>query len=207
MISFDQWLLFLSVTFVVSASPGPLMLLTMFNGINYGYSRSLPGMLGASCGNLILVAITALGISLLLNYADSAITFIKWFGVLYLFYLGCKSLFVRHAPGLSTAHYSGAAGPRNIFLKSFLVSISNPKGLVYFAALFPQFIEISKPLPLQFLILTITFLATDFLWMSVYAKGGHLFAQWLSTRGHRDGLQRLSGFLLVVAAVLLAVVE
>ncbi|MBN1378940.1 MAG: LysE family translocator [Gammaproteobacteria bacterium] len=203
MISLSHWLLFFSVTFAVSASPGPLMLLTMSNGMHYGYFRSLPGMLGASLGNLILVGVTALGIGLLVHSSEEKLTALKWFGVLYLIYLGGKQFFSLHRYALSIQTDIQTSGLQILF-KAFLVSLTNPKGIIYFVALFPQFIVLQKPLALQFMILTLTFLVTDLIWMSIYAKGGNILAMWLKSAGHQYYIRCLSGGLLIVAALILA---
>ena len=203
MISFEQWFLFLSITFAVSASPGPLMLLTMSNGINYGYIRSLPGVFGASSGNLILVFFTGLGISLLFQLDEKVFASIKWAGIFYLLYLGLKQIVGARAAGNTIVRNKIIENATGIFLKSFLVSLTNPKGLIYFIALFPQFVDVDKPLYMQFVILTVTFLLTDFIWMSIYAKGGHLLKVWLETGKHNASIRYISGGLLLLAALIL----
>lgn len=203
MISIDQWMLFLSITFVVSASPGPLMLLTMSNGINHGYIKSLPGMLGASIGNLILVILTGLAVGLLFQLPDPVFITIKWAGVFYLLYLGGRQIFgAKTVASIATEDEFNRRASR-VFTKSLLVSLSNPKGLFYFIALFPQFVVVSESIAPQFVVLTITFLMTDFLWMSIYAKGGHIINVWLSKGKHDTSVRYVSGILLFIAALIL----
>ena len=180
------------------------MLLSMSNGINYGYLRSLAGMLGASFGNLILVAWTAVGIGVILDYQDSIFPILKWFGILYLSYLGGKEFFKKQDSGLGKLDNQHLSGTKKIFLRAFFVSLSNPKGLIYFIALFPQFVVPNESIVLQFSVLTLTFLVTDFLWMSIYAKGGTILANWLNAGGHGRKMRHLSAMLLIIAAIVLA---
>src|SRR5688500_7260540 len=84
--------LFLSITFLVSASPGPVMLACMSNGARYGIARALEGMMGASLGNLCLVALSALGLGLIISSNDVLFFAIKWLGAIYLIYLGVQMI-------------------------------------------------------------------------------------------------------------------
>lgn len=195
--------LFLSITFVVSASPGPVMLSCMANGGRVGLRKALVGMLGASLGNLVLVGLSALGLGLLVSQNDFLFTTLKWFGAAYLAFLGLQII---RAPisnnQLQAAPIESTA--KSIGWNSFFIAISNPKGLIYFGALFPQFINYQEPLALQFLILTVTFLVTDLIWMMIYAMAGKKIMDWLKTPKHQLWFNCLSGLVLIAAGVFMA---
>lgn len=203
MLSLEQWLIFLSVSFAVSASPGPLMLLSLSNGASYGYFRTLPGMLGASLAHIVLVVLTALGIGVIVHASPSLFSATKWIGILYLICMGAGYCFLRRASTVESEDTDREPNNINILMRFFVVSVSNPKALLFFVALFPQFIVGDDALVSQFAILTITFIVTDFIWMSVYAKGGFVLATWLKTAGHGHMVNQICGSLLIIAALML----
>lgn len=201
--SIADFTLFLSITFVVSASPGPVMLSCMSNGGRYGMAKAIEGMVGASLGNLCLVALSAIGLGLIVSSNDLLFNSIKWLGAFYLGYLGIQLI---RQPAVRVELGNATANPsRAIWLSSFLIAVSNPKGFIYFGALFPQFIDYDHPLTLQFGLLTITFLLTDMLWMLAYAALGKQIMTWLKTPKHQKLFNITSGLALMIAGLLVAI--
>ena len=195
--------LFLSVTFVVSASPGPVMLSCMSNGGRLGLRKAVVGMIAASAGNLVLLGLSALGLGLIVSQNDFLFNAMKWLGALYLVYLGIQ--IVRTPIKLeSTEDTPALSSTKSVWWSSFFIALSNPKGLIYFGALFPQFINYQQPLALQFLVLTITFLVTDLIWMLIYALAGNKIMQWLKAPNHQKLFNSTSGFILVAAGIFMA---
>lgn len=203
MIPLDQLILFFTVTFFVSASPGPVMLSCMTNGGHYGVAKAFYGMAGASIGNLILMLLSALGLGLLLSEAVLLFTLIKWVGAAYLIFLGVQ-LFVKPIDPHADSHMHYTSSAAVLFFQSIGIAVSNPKGLIYFGALFPQFIAPEKPLALQFATLTAIFLLLDLVWMLIYAKSGSYIVRWLKTPRHHRLFNRLSGGALIGTGLLLA---
>lgn len=198
---YDQLWLFITLTFFVSASPGPVMLSCMADAGRFGFGKSVFTMLGASAGNLILMLLSALGLGLLVEEAEWVFNIIKWVGAAYLVYLGIQLFiasphdFNQEIPQISSHH---------LFMKSLMVAITNPKGLIYFGALFPQFIDIQKSMPPQFLVLTIIFLLMDLVWMVIYATGGSVIIKWMSTPTHQRWFNQVSGGALMLMGCVLA---
>lgn len=202
----DQLLLFLTVTLFVSASPGPVMLSCLANGGQYGVRKSLYGMAGASLGNLLLMLLSVVGLGLVLNRAEWLFDLIKWIGAAYLVYLGWQ-LMVKPVPASLDPHTRFTTSAWVLFFQSVGIAVSNPKGVIYFGALFPQFIAPDRPLLAQFLLLTVIFLAMDLAWMLIYAAGGRYILRWLKTPRHHRWFNRLSGGALVMAGVLLTLTD
>jgi len=199
--SLEQLWLFITLTFIVSASPGPVMLSCMADAGRFGFAKSIYTMLGASTGNLVLMLLSAVGLGLLVGEAEWIFHTIKWIGAAYLVYLGI-ALFLAaphnlqdELPTIRSSH---------LFWKSLLVAVTNPKGLIYFGALFPQFIDIHQSMTPQFTLLTLIFLATDLLWMAIYALGGSAIMRWLKSPSHQRWFNRLSGGALIAAGIALA---
>lgn len=195
--------LFLSITFLVSASPGPVMLSCMSNGARLGIAKASAGMLGASLGNLCLVALSALGLGLLVSQHDWLFNLLKWAGAGYLVYMGWQII---QSPLHQTATPATRAGQslRAVAVNGFLIAIGNPKGLLYFGALFPQFIAYQQPLAAQFLVLTACFLSCDIMWMLAYALAGKTIMRWLHQPIHQLWFNRSSGLLLMTAGLFMA---
>ncbi|MCE3253529.1 MAG: homoserine lactone transporter [Cellvibrio sp.] len=197
----DQLWLFTTITLVLSASPGPVMLACMIDAGRYGFAKSLFTMLGASAGNLVLMLLSALGLGLLVEEAEWIFHTIKWIGAAYLVYLGIQLAF---APPLNVDLEARQIRSSHLFGKAFVVAVTNPKGLIYFGALFPQFIDIHRSMPPQFALLTVIFLAMDFVWMSIYALGGRGIMHWLKSPEHQRWFNWISGGALILAGGVLA---
>ncbi|WP_439587787.1 LysE family translocator [Hydrogenophaga sp.] len=166
-------LIFALVSLVGIATPGPTVLLALSNGSRYGVRASLPGMAGAVVSDFVLIAAVALGLGALLAASEFAFSVVKWVGVAYLAYLGVRMLMstgTLAVPGDDP----GALPPsgRSIFMRSFFVAVSNPKGYLMFTAFLPQFIVPTEPQFAQYATLAITFAVIDFMVMLVYAVAG-----------------------------------
>ena len=197
----DQLWLFTTITLVLSASPGPVMLACMIDAGRYGFAKSFYTMLGASAGNLVLMLLSALGLGLLVEQAEWIFHTIKWIGAAYLVYLGIQ---LALAPPLNVDLEARQIRSSHLFGKAFVVAVTNPKGLIYFGALFPQFIDIHRSMPPQFALLTVIFLAMDFVWMSIYALGGRGIMHWLKSPEHQRWFNWISGGALILAGGALA---
>ena len=113
-------------------------------------------------------ACSVLGISALILYSATAFTVVKILGAFYLFYLGVK-LWRNGIGGAETRSDDTTIRPLGLYGQGLIVALTNPKAIVFTTALFPQFIEVSEPLPIQFGILVLTFMSFSFLALSGFA--------------------------------------
>lgn len=192
--------LFIAVTFVVSASPGPVMLSCMNNGGRFGVKAAITGMLGASLSNMILMMLSTLGLGLLISQNDLLFNGLKWAGAGYLAFMGWQIIRTPMADNANPQQPSDR-NPKSLFLNSLLIALSNPKGFIYFGALYPEFINYQKPLSMQLLFLAVVFLTTDLLWMFAYAAAGNSIMQWLTTAKHQRIFNVISGAVLIAAGI------
>ena len=163
-------LLFSLVALVAIATPGPTVLLALANGTHYGVRRSLPGMLGAVMSDVVLVAAVALGLGALLAASEFWFSVLKWVGAIYLAWLGIRLLRSQGGLDLPTQGIPGTGHDgRAIFMKSFLVAVTNPKGYLFCSALLPQFIDPAAAQVPQYLAIGLVFTGMDFSVMLVYA--------------------------------------
>jgi len=198
----DQLFIFLSLTLLVSASPGPVMLAAMANGGLYGVRRAIWGMVGATAGNLVLIVLSAVGMGLVLKNSDTLFRTIQWLGAAYLIWLGIK-MCLQPASENIAANAIRESANAHLFFKSFGIAISNPKGLIYFGALFPQFIAPERPLVPQLALLVSLFVVIDIVWMLAYAKGGSFIMGWLRSPLHRRWFNCVAGGALMIAGIML----
>jgi homoserine/homoserine lactone efflux protein len=154
--------------------PGPNVALIVANSIARGPRAGLATVAGTCAAMLPQLALTGLGMSALIAGAAQAFAWIRWIGVAYLLWLGFRA-WTAPAGELATA------GPdrrplRRLFVRGFLVSLSNPKTLFFFAAFFPQFLDSGAPMPRQIALLSFTFLLiaaiVDSCWAMLSARAG-----------------------------------
>ncbi|MCT8173615.1 LysE family translocator [Variovorax sp. Varisp41] len=198
-------LLFSIVALAAIATPGPTVLLALSNGSRRGVRGALPGMFGAMLSDFVLVGAVALGLGALLAASEFWFSMLKWVGAAYLAWLGVRMLrskggsFERPAEGAAAAPGSG----RQVFLKSFLVAVTNPKGYLFCSALLPQFIDPAASQGMQYAIIAVLFAGLDMAVMLVYAFVGAKAMQLLTARAAR-WIDRTCGAMLLALAGSLA---
>lgn len=198
----EQLLLFLSVTFFVSATPGPVMLAAMVQGAHHGIAQAHWGMLGATVGNIILVCIAAAGVGWLANQGHPAFKVLQWLGAGYLIFLGIRLGFRRHEMAARDTPNSTLT-QWVLFRRSVVIACSNPKGIIYFATLLPPFVNIKLPLLPQFVLLTVIFAAIDYAWMLAYASAGAVMVRRLGDSQFGSWFNRCTGLVFVLVGGLL----
>jgi threonine/homoserine/homoserine lactone efflux protein len=202
-------LAFALVALVTVVTPGPTVLLALNNGSRHGLRIAAMGILGAVLSDFVLIAAVALGLGALLAASELAFSVLKWLGVAYLAFLGLQLLRPRRqtAPmeraGLEAVRERVPGGPRAVFLKSLAVALSNPKGLLFFSALLPQFVDPAALQWPQYLALAFTFAAIDAVVMAGYALVGSHAMGRLQQVGAR-WLDRVCGGTLLALAASLA---
>lgn len=197
-------LAFAIVAFIGIATPGPTVLLALTNGSRYGLKRALPGMAGAMLSDFVLIGAVALGLGALLAASEFWFSVVKWLGAGYLAFLGI--MLIRSKGSLDVTEgsvTSGSGSARSVFLKSFLVAVTNPKGYLFFSAFLPQFIAADAPQAPQYAILAIVFALVDFAVMFAYALLGSRAVHLLKKKSAL-WLDRLCGGALLALAGSLA---
>lgn len=206
----QTWVLFVTTVFFLSATPGPNMLLALSHGIRFGPRKAVATGIGTIAALMILMVVSVTGLGALLAASETAFSVVKWCGVAYLLFLGVRTW---RAPGIvetSEAENTLGDGVKPLAAwklagQAFLVCFSNPKAIVFFVALFPQFLDTQQPLLGQVAILSVTFAICEFLWIMTYATGGGRLVPLLKRAGFGRLVNRLSGGMLIGAGALLAV--
>jgi len=172
LIPLDTFILFFVTTFVVVLSPGPAVIMVTGESASNGFKRSFWVILGIAVANALFFVLSAMGIVTLILASDVLFSIIKWAGVAYLLYLGITALFSAGGPLSIEADKQTKSKIHLTFLKGFILEISNPKALLYFSALLPQFIDITRPIALQATLLGGTTFMLDLACYGFYAYLG-----------------------------------
>lgn len=203
---FSTYLIYLSISVIASVSVGPSVILAANNGINFGYKKALFGVSGHVSAILILALISASGVGSILLASEKTFLVIKYLGVLYLAYIGYA---IWHNKGTWSllSQYDKIPSGFSLYKKSLLLGLSNPKALVFFTALFPQFIQADKALLPQFLILTTTSLANAFIFTFAYAFAGYKLKNKLLPMLNSGLLSKVTAMMFMGFATVLAVAK
>jgi len=142
----NDYFLFITVTFIAALSPGPAVILVIKNGANYGFKLALLGILGNISAVLIWSSISITGIGFLLQSSNDFIFLLKIVGGFYLLFLGNQSLksMPSDLDNFEIDKNNNAKTTRSLvklYFEALLVGMGNPKAILFFAALFPQFID------------------------------------------------------------------
>jgi threonine/homoserine/homoserine lactone efflux protein len=200
--SLNLWLAYVAAVFVISGTPGPNMLLSLTHGIHHGLTRTISTMLGLLSGLAVILSISIGGLGAVLVASSTAFEIIKYAGAAYLVYLGIRVWRTADTRLVTDSRPLAASGWAR-FRTGMLVSLSNPKAILFCVAFFPQFIDRGQSLAPQAAILLATFAVIETCWMLIYAGGGARLAAWLRN-GHRmRWFNRASGGVFVGAGVLL----
>jgi len=194
-------LAYVATVFVFLLSPGPSHIFMLSTSLSHGINKSWPVGAGDLMGHVWQIAVAAIGLAGMIYSFQELFIVIKWAGVGFLVYLGLSQILKK---GVAATRSTGDAQSRAaMFWKGFITSSSNPKAVVFFAALLPQFINPSKPTAHQYLILGIAYMIIDGCFLLFYGY----FADWIAQRfeKHIDKyLNRVSGSLLIASALLLS---
>ena len=205
--TWDTWLAFFLACWLISLSPGAGAIASMSSGLNFGFRRGYWNAIGLQLALVLQIAVVAAGVGALLAASELAFALIKWFGVLYLLYLGWKQ-WVAPPSALTTDPVDLRRGrPLALVLRGFVVNASNPKAIVFILAVLPQFLDTSRPLLAQYLLMTLTMVAVDLVVMAGYTGLAARVLKLLREPGQQRLLNRVFGGLFGLAASLLATLK
>ncbi|NKI94677.1 LysE family translocator [Rhizobacter sp. SG703] len=155
----SDWLAFLLVSLFVTFTPGPAVLLAVSNSIGVGPARAMISSLGNAVGLLLVSTAATAGLGVVLQTSATAFLVLKLLGAGYLVYLGIRqwrSGGAMFAEPSSTQARAGTPAWR-LFGNGLTVALTNPKAILFFTALFPQFMKAGAGAAQQFAVLTVTF--------------------------------------------------
>ena len=181
---FETWLIYFLAAVGLSLSPGPNGLLALTHGALHGRRKAMYTILGGSIGFVVVIALSMFGISALLEASLTWLLAMKWVGGAYLVWLGIQ---VWRSPAIGVEIHGKARlrGAWSLFRQGALSALTNPKGLLFFAAFLPQFVDPARSLMLQFVIMAGTFAAIEVVTETLIASSAHRIRPWLARVGRR----------------------
>lgn len=208
--TWQVWLTFLGAAIAISVSPGAGAVQSMATGMTHGLRRGYWSILGLEIGLMLQLALVAAGLGAVVTSSVIAFTVIKWIGVAYLAYLAIKQWRTATTDLRDTVGKVGkesAGGRLALTVRGFLVNATNPKGLVFFLAVLPQFVVPSAPLLPQYLAIGATMIIVDIVVMGLYTGLAVRLVDWLHTPRQQTILNRVFSGLFATAAVVLSFVR
>ena len=201
--SIELWIAFCVTEAVLCLTPGPAVLYVVSAAMTRGARAGLAGALGILAGNTFYFALSATGIAAVIVASSWLFSLLKWAGAAYLVWLGLRMLLRRAEPAPGVV----AEPPtRRCFVRGFVVQAANPKALVFFVALLPQFIDPAAPVGRQILILGASSVLIELAVLALYAA---LAVRTRRLAGSRwsGSLERVGGGFLVAAGARLALLR
>lgn len=197
-------LLFTATEAALSLSPGAAVMLVVGCGIAHGWRRSLCATLGILCANALYFALSATGIGTLVATSANLFIVIRWIGAGYLIYLGLMAIFGKPSP-LTISGQAGKPGDgRAIFRSALLLQLANPKSLLMFVAILPQFIDPAAPIGPQMLILAALSIVPEFCILLGYGMLADRASAWATQPRYARIADRIAGSLVLLAGILVA---
>lgn len=200
--TFEWWFTYLLTTLILSLSPGSGAINTMSTAISHGYRGAAASITGLQLGLAIHIVLVGVGLGALFSRSLLAFEILKWAGAAYLIWLGIQQW--RAAGAIDLNAVAQSQPRRRLFKRAVFVNLTNPKSIVFLAALFPQFIAPHQPQAMQYLILGVTTVVVDIVVMIGYATLATRIALWIKGPRQMKALNRLFGSLFMLVGALLA---
>ncbi|MEK9907660.1 MAG: LysE family transporter [Aquiluna sp.] len=196
---FQSWIFYTLAAIGLSLTPGPNGLLALTHGALYGARRTIATILGGSLGFTFVIALSMFGIGALLAASVGLLVVLKWLGGAYLVWLGIQ---VWRSPSIAVSREKvGSGSPGLLFRAGLLSAVSNPKGILFFVAFLPQFVDPARSLVVQFAIMATTFVVIEFFYELMVAALADRVQPWLARVG--KNFNRVFGGVFVAIGVLL----
>ena len=200
--SLEAWLAFCATETVLCFTPGPAVLCVVSVAMARGAGSGLAAALGILAGNVFYFLLSATGVAAVIVTSHQLFLALKWAGAAYLVWLGIGML---RAPAKGASAVTPQPAARSA-ARGFVVQLANPKALVFFVALLPQFIDPDASVAFQVLVLGASSVVIELLVLSLYVALTARARRLAGVRWSR-ALERMGGGFLVAAAARLATVR
>lgn len=196
----SNWLIYFAAVLGLTLTPGPNGLLALTHGAIYGTRKTIATIFGGSLGFATVIGLSMFGIGALLAASAQALIVLKFLGGAYLIWLGIQ---VWRSPSLgeSSPKVLGGVSSASLFRQGALAALTNPKGILFFVAFLPQFIDPSISLLTQFVVMAATFVVIEFIYEYVVASTANKIQPWLAKFGNK--VNRVFGGIFIAIGVAL----
>jgi homoserine/homoserine lactone efflux protein len=205
--AFEVWLAFIGAAILIAISPGAGAVQSMATGLTHGVRRGYWSILGLEIGLMLQLTFVAVGLGAAVASSIVAFNVIKWIGVAYLVYLAVRQWRAVTTDLREQIGRSVDGSRLALVVRGFLINTTNPKGLVFFLAVLPQFVVPTAPLLPQYLSIGATMIAVDLVVMGLYTGLAVQLVERLHTPRQLTVLNRVFSGLFASAAVVLSLVR
>ena len=202
-ISPEHFLAFVAASIILLIIPGPTIIMVITQALAHGRKVAFASVMGVGLGDLVATSLSIAGAGALLAASASLFQVLKFVGAAYLIWIGYKMWRTPVAlPDMSETSMASASGqPATIFRDSFMVTALNPKGILFFVAFVPQFIDHTMPYLPQATTYVLTFTALAVLNAAIYAYAAAGARQTIRKPKVMQTAMRTGGSLLMMAGV------
>ncbi len=201
-VNWDTYWLYVLTEVALSLSPGPAVMLVIACGLAHGARRSTYASLGILSANAIYFAVSATALGAVLVASREFFTAVKWAGAAYLAYVGLSALFGRPSPITMSNADTRSRAPRDLFLAGLTLQLANPKTLIFFVAILPQFVDARLPIGRQMIWLAAGSIIPEFFILVGYGWLASRAARMASDVRYAQWTDRVAGVLVLGAAAL-----
>jgi len=198
------WWLFAGMELVLCLTPGPAVLFTISSGLRSGARRSIFSILGILAANAVYFGLSATGVGALLVASYNLFFAVKWIGAAYLVFLGIRALIGKASVIAASDDVPERIGGWRLFRDGFILQASNPKAIVFFTALVPQFIDPHGAIVMQVVILCLTSNVIEFFVLFGYGAAAGQASALARQPRYANWTNRIAGILLIGAGAGLA---
>jgi homoserine/homoserine lactone efflux protein len=202
-VDLSVWITYFIATLILSITPGPGVFSSISSGLHHGFRLGLWNGVGMQAANVLMVIFVSLGLGALLLASETLFSVVKWAGVAYLIYLGIVT-WRAPAKGFEEDRDDHETTARGVFMRGFWVNATNPKGIIFFAAILPQFIDTARPQLAQYAIFAVTTFAVDLVIMMVYTALAAKVLRVMQDQSKLKWVNRTLGGAFIAAGVALA---
>ncbi|MCG5227905.1 LysE family transporter [Acinetobacter pittii] len=204
--SLQVWFAYMLACWVISISPGAGAIASMSSGLNYGFRHGYWNAIGLQVALVLQIMVVAAGVGVLFATTPLAFQAVKWFGVAYLLYLAYLQ-WTAPVKDIEIQQEKRDKSALALLLNGFVVNISNPKAIVFLLAVLPQFLDLSKPQWIQYLIMAATMITIDLIVMAGYTGLASKVLRLLRSPRQQKYLNRGFAVMFSCAALLLSTVH
>lgn len=184
----------------LSLSPGPAVMLVIAYGLTQGARRSVFASLGILSANALYFALSATALGAVLVASKPFFTAVKWIGAAYLIYLGLSAIFGRPSPITVSNNAARAVTRKATYLSGLTLQLANPKTLIFFVAILPQFVDPTLPVGAQMLWLAIGSVVPEFFILAGYGFLASRASRLATDPRYAKWTDRVAGVLVLAAA-------
>jgi len=201
-INWDTYWLYVATEAALSLSPGPAVMLVIAYGLTQGARRSVWASLGILSANGLYFALSATSLGALLVASEAFFQAVKWAGAAYLVYLGLAALLGQPSPITVSRSAARGASPGAIYLSGLTLQLANPKTLVFFIAILPQFVDPRLPIGAQMVWLAAGSVIPEFFILAGYGFAASRAARLAADPRFARLTDRAAGLLVLAAAAM-----